>query len=279
MAAVAFAAAAFVSFWGYHLPGQRAQITTQDWLIENDPGHTWHCLVRLANLPVRLIACCPVSNTNAGYAVIGILLATGLVVALRRRFGREGWLFAAWYLVPVAFLAATDLASSRGMMGHLRFATIGIGGLVGLLALAVDSLPRTWRAAALAVLAIAVLASLSYPTRRNAQAREAAALLAHQVGPGDLVVYDGVGHPPYWSGRLMLLTSYYAPASRYPAILLQEPPPPEVLAEMSGYRRLFVVSGWTDRPVRPVPASHQLTAATDPLWGIGPIRVYERPPE
>ena len=284
-AAAGAAAGVFLILWGPALLAQQERFAAAgDVLAENHPQHVLHTLIRLANLPSRLLIHTRGSNVDPTSVVPGLVFVAFVVAALCKAqpaHRRLLLLFALLYAVPAAVLTAVDLAASQGTLGHLRYPALGVIGLAGLIALTAEQFAarRPWLAPLLITgLAIAV-AFPRYPTRRNPDAREAAAQLAAAVQPGDLVICDGVGQLPYWPSRLALLLGHYQPADApsYPTLLLGQPPDADVLDTLHDYRRLFVISGWTDHPPwqPPPPFAH---AEDSPwLWGLGPIRVYTRP--
>jgi len=277
MVSTTSAAVAFALLWGHRIPRQWAWISAQDWLVEGGPDHVLHTLVRLANLPIRLMFRCEAGNLNLLYAALGLTLIGAVVYLLRRRWGRMEVMFALWFLVPVGFAFVMDVATSRGMLAHVRYAVLGVPGLAGLLALGVDRLSKRGQAAFWCVLAIGVLLSFSYPTRMNPQAQEATELLAAQTGPGDLVVYDGVDQPWYWADRLMLLTTYKDSELHHAVLLLNAAPSGELLARIAKHDRVFLVAGWTaDQKPSWMPSSYRLMRVSDPLWGLGRIQLYQR---
>ena len=270
------AAGVFSLLWLPTLWQQRTLIGAQSWLYEGGPSHTTDTLIRLANLPVRLILQLPGSNLQLGAALLGVLLLVGIVWLLRRSQRREVALFALWYLLPVAFFAIMDLATNRATLAHLRFPFLAVAGLAGLMALAASTLPRWWGHAALAGVVVLCLAYLHYPTRVNPEARAAAAWLDGQVGAADLVVYDGVGELEYWPGRLLLLTSYYEREPRHAGLMLSQPPSAATLSALGRFERVFVISGWSPRAPWQPPAPFEPHDLSRPFRGLGPIRVYQR---
>ena len=270
------AAGVFALLWFPTLWQQRALIGAQSWLLEGESGHTSNTLIRLANLPVRVILQYPGSNLQLGGAAVGLLLLVGIVWLLRRSRRHEVALFALWYLLPVAFFAIMDLATGRAMLAHLRFPFLAVGGLAVLLALAAGTLPRWWGHAVLAGVTALCLAYLHYPTRVNPEGRAAAGWLDAQLGPADLVVYDGVGELPYWPGRLLLLTSFYAQEHQHAGLMLSGPPAATPLAELNRFDRVFVISGWSPRMPWAPPAPFEPHHLSRLYRGLGPIRVYAR---
>ncbi|MFQ5495592.1 MAG: glycosyltransferase family 39 protein, partial [Phycisphaerae bacterium] len=172
---VAAATLAFALTWGRQLIGQCEFIAHQPWLLDLHPNHAWATLLRLTDLPLRLLFARERFQLNYYLSFLGAVILIAALFTLWRARRRGALLFAAWYLTPVLGLTLLDLITGKQLLSHIRYAAVAVPGLVGLIVLAADSIGRVAaRVIAAAFLAVALL-SHQLPTQENPRARQAAA--------------------------------------------------------------------------------------------------------
>jgi len=280
--AVLLAAVAFCAIW---LPSLRAQmdfISNQDWVRDVGGDHIRRTLIRAADLPIRLLFNVPPYDWTSN--VVWLRAAGGLVLLLvplaivRRSRCRESVVFALWYLTPLVLLTAIDLLSDRQLLSHLRYSSIALPGLAGLLALATGRLRPPVPFLATGILVLLVALTLRIPATTNPEARIAAATLEAQRQPGDLVVFDAIDWLPVWTRREFGLIQYYMPQLDAPILMLNKPPNPETVAAMRSNNRILVVSPRLGVIPNHTPETHEPIGQSPYINGIGWIYLFERRP-
>jgi hypothetical protein len=278
--AAALALVAFVLTWGRMLVAQWDFIQSHIWLLEEGSDHTRRTLLRLTDLPVRLLFDHKEFQLSYVLSLIGLVLVASPLVVLWRRRARHALVFAAWYLVPVLTFALIDLATHRQTLTHLRYTSVAAPGLVGMLVLAVLELHRPLRWACLVVFAGVVLVTLRLPTQDNPHNRVAASAIAQRLTPGTLLVFDAIDWPPFWVAQIYHNVAYYLPAfvkGPLPeCVLLRDQPDAELVEQMAKYARILVVSPRVDVVPNPVPGLFVPDHRTEHVHQIGKIFLFVR---
>jgi len=274
---------AFVLTWGQKLVAQWDFIESHIWLLEEGSDHAWRTLLRLTDLPVRLLFDHREFQLSYVLSLIGVVLVAGPVVVLWRRRARHALVFAAWYLVPVLTFAVIDLATQRQTLTHLRYTSVAAPGLAGMLMLAVLELRRPLRWGCLAALAGAVFLTLRLPTQDNPHNRLAASAIAQRVTPDTLLVFDAIDWPPFWVAQIYHNVAYYLPAfvkGPLPeCVLLRDEPDAELVEQMAKYPRIVVASPRVGVVPNPVPGRFVPDHRTEHVHQIGKIYLFVREPD
>ncbi|HEX6871224.1 MAG TPA: glycosyltransferase family 39 protein [Micromonosporaceae bacterium] len=210
--------------------------------------------------------------TMLGYGdvLFGSMILAALIIGLSLfslplRFPSA--LFAAWAVVPALVLIVVSFAVPMFLPRYLLFTTPAWALLAGA---ALARLRPGWGAVGvvlIAALAVPVQVQLRGPGGHERQAtRQAAAVVAQQVQPGDGIVYADNEPIGAWTTR-DAINHYLAPSTRPRDVLLTRPPRtgglllgtecPEVARCLGSARRLWVVR------------TGQLS---DPLAGLGPVK-------
>ena len=265
------------------LPGFCAQwgfIAGQDWVADAGPGRLARTLIRAMDLPVRMLLATRLPNWSSPSviypALLGLLLLVGSIVAVWRCRTRVAAVFLCWYLVPCISLALLDALTSKQLLTHLRYSSVALPGLVGLVVLAASCLRRPMPAVLAGIAAVAIALTLRLPALPSPQARVAAQLLQTQLRPGDLLVFDAQGWIPLWVRRDLVQVTYYMPALACDVLMLNAAPPPETVARLGGYERIFVVSPRIDAVPHPAPGIMQLAGRSEYIRDIGWIYSFAR---
>jgi len=286
--AVGLAAVAWLVIWGRAFLGQWDFIAAQDWLLEPHQDHLVRTLMRVSDLPVRLL----LNHEPFTYGIIRSVVGAGVILGcawvlrkgshegtkLRRHGGGGVGLFALWYAIPTVAFLLIDLFGQRQMLSHIRYSFVALPGLIGLLVLAVQRLLRAAQWVGLFIFVAAVWMSLRLPAIENPHARQAAELIANEARAGDLIVYDAIDWPRFWASRLWTEVSYYLPppAHSLPFVLLRDRPEPGLVAQLEAYDRVIVVSPRAEEEPNPWPEGLELTQKTGYVRRIGPIYLFER---
>jgi len=277
---VLVAAAGLVLTWGRQFYGQWDLILDQDWLRDQRPNHVLCTLLRLTDLPVRLLFAHEWYQLAYLLSLAGMVLLAGGLVTLWRHRRAEGTVFVAWYLAPVVGYAVIDLVTGKQLLSHLRYLSVATPGLVGLLVLATVGLRSRARGIAIAVCVFAVALTIHLPTPVNPSNKVAAKLISDQFEEGDLLVFDAVDWPPFWAARLYHNVSYYLPAyldrPNPPCVLLREPPDEALKRAMTAYERIIVVSPRLEVIPNPVPDRFRLANQTRYVHHVGFIYLFTR---
>lgn len=272
------AAVAFGLSWGPSLWAQAPKLAGQTWLTDTSPGHLTRSLLRLASAPISVAFSVQARPTIAG---IGLAAAGALLAFTLRQRSPAALLFAAWGFVPMLTLAAIDIGTSHKFLDHGRYVSMAAPGILGLLGLALASLPKWPQAASLVLLAACAALNLPLPApRERPVAAPPAVAIGSVVEPGDLLVLDGRGNPDFWARTVFPVLSYQvdhfetdevcpAPAAVGYVRLLGEPTP-ALRESMAGFRRLLVVT-----PLRPASSPNPMPEVF-PV-GRGRARVEEGP--
>ena len=275
--AAAVAAAGWCVIWGPSFLAQLDFISSQPWVMEERSDHVWRTFMRLGDLPIRLMFGHEPFTFSVERSLVGAAILTGALVWLLRERIRVGWLFALWYLVPVAAFALIDLTTGRQLLSHIRYSSVTAPGLVGWLVLAVASIPRLPRIGVIGAFALIVAATLwPLPATDNPASRYTAGLLTQQLRVDDLLVYDAIDWPPHWASRLQCTIGYYIPDPHPPFVMLRERPDEELRQAMGRFDRILVVSPDPDSTPDPAPQTHRLTGRSDFIHQIGWVYVFTR---
>ncbi len=277
----AVAAAAFVVTWGPQFVEQLDFIFSQDWLREDRLDHNLRTVLRLTDLPIRLLFTHERYTTSYLLSASGIVLLAAAALSVRHYRVKRASVFAAWYFVPVLSFAAIDLVTYKQVLTHVRYTSVALPGLVGLLVLAAWPLARHALWALLAVFAVLSAATIELPTQHNPKNERAARLIAEQLEPGDLLVFDAMGWPSFWTARIYHIVSYYLPQHLTtpfpPVVLLRDPPTDTLQEEITRFRRLIVVAPRQEIP-NPAPDRYRLVLQTGYVEMVGFIYLFERLP-
>lgn len=276
---VAAAVVVFGVTWGPALLEQWAFIANQDWLRAWEPDHALRTVLRLADLPIRLIFWHKPSPPTFLPSLAGAVLLGGSLFALRRRTDAAAKLFATWYLMPVLLFATLDLTTDMRLLEHLRYTSIATPGLVGLIVLAVFRIRGIARASVIVGLGLATALTLHLPTPANPRSRRAAKYIAQQWQPGDLLIFDGIDWPPDWARQSYQIAAYYLPQftqAQPPFALLREPPDPDFQQAISAFQRLIIVSPRAGEFFNPVPGVFRYVDKTGYVRLMGEVHLFER---
>ena len=271
---------AFVVSWGPQFYRQLDVIHGQDWLLEQRTHPPLRTLHRVAILPVRLLFTHEPFQMNIPLAVVGALILLGALVAVRRFRVRESGVFLAWFIVPYVGFAVMELWTQKRLLSHIRYPSFAAPGLVGLLVMATMPLRRSIRTGTVAGLLAVMALSLRLPTQDNPMNNQAANLLSDQLHDGDLLVFDAMGWPRFWTALIYHNIAFYLPRhlrTPMPPLLLLRDPPDDALKEaMSSYGRIVVVAPRVEAVPNPDPDRFRLVARTDYIHLVGFIHLFER---
>ena len=284
LCATGAAALFWVVLWGPSFLEQWQTIMHQPWLIEKHPDRLWRTLLRVTDLPMRLLfAHDPFSfSVTRSIAGAGIVLVAVWLLKSRNGGCRSDGLalfFLLSYAIPVGVLLLIDLVGSRQMLAQtqLRYAYIALPGFIGLLVLASARVSRQRRWIALATFAVGVALTLRLPARNTPDARAAAALIASEYRPGDILIYDAVTWPSHWALRQYTIIHHYLPDSEVPFVLLDDSPTQELLSELRSFDRFIVVCSRPNAIPNPLPDAYELAKPKSGyIDEIGWVFVFER---
>lgn len=231
--ALAAAGALFLLLWGPMLLEQRRQAAGNAVGTLSNPDQTIAQVVaRAAAIPFYAVSAHPTPAAPVlGAALVGLALWR-----LRRDTGLLPWLL--WLLVPIAFLAAMDLALGIQNLTTHRYWLAATPGAFALLAGLGAAAPARHRWAAHALPAAAVLYGLLWVSLAQYERmdwRPAAVEVARHVAPNDLVIYSGSGNPRQrWMVTLMYMgLRHYRPGLANPIAVLNEPAGEPFLEDVS----------------------------------------------
>jgi uncharacterized membrane protein len=276
---VAVAALAFCALWVPQLLAQRDFIASQDWLIERAVDHTERTILRLADLPTRQLFLTKFSldatNSLTGVSILG---AACLMLWFFR--ASEAVIFACWFFFPVSILAAVDFTTQQRLLTHVRYSSAAIPGLVGLIAVAIDRLPRPGRWIAIIAFCAGTVRTLYHlPAQHNPHSRAAATLIASDLRPRDLIIYDAIDWPGFWPVRLFQMVSYYLPYNP-PSLLLHRTPDDGLKAEFAKFDAIYVVTPRVRDNAPEIPDylrdSHPVVLASGQIFEIGWVYRFSR---
>ncbi len=280
---VMLAVVGFAVTWGRQWYGQLGNILSQDWLLEQRPDHALRTALRLADLPVRLLLAHERFQPNYAFSFVGAAVLVGGLTTLWHQRRREALVFAAWYLLPLLTFAVTDLVAQKQLLTHLRYTSIVTPALIGMIVLSAEGFRRPLRWAAVAGLSLAVLLTLKLPTQENPKNRMAARLIAGKADRGDLLVFDAIGWPPFWTARICHNVSYYLPdylqIPMPPRVLLRERPDAALKRQMARYERIIVVTPRIEEIPNPLPGQYELVDQAGYVDMVGFIYLFARTPD
>jgi 4-amino-4-deoxy-L-arabinose transferase-like glycosyltransferase len=278
--ACSLAALAMIAIWGRMFLAQQAMIHAQPWLVEAGEGHASKSLLRLADIPIRLLFQFAPFQLGAAKSMAGAAVLAVCALALARRRSREGLLMASWFAVPCIALLIADLATEKQTLNHIRYPVIAVAGLCGIVALAVGELRRPLRELTVAALCLGMFATLRFPTTAHPDAKVAVARLQDALSRDELIIFEAIGWPRDWVPQFFAPVEYYLPDRPNPLLLLRDPPPDELRERLREYRRIWVVSPRIDEgggPLapNPLPETHRLAAQSTYIWQIGWVYLFE----
>ncbi len=274
------AAAVYAITWGSSIGAQLALTSAHTWLLDGQPDHVWRTLLRAADLPIRLLLMHEPFSVSVTRSLAGAVLLTGTLGILCRQRVAGTSIFAAWYLVGLAGLIALDLATLRGTLQHIRYASVLAPGLVGMLVLAGSAFARPARIAIMVALMFAVVATLRLPTQSNPHSRVAALEIEDRLNSSSLLVFDAIDWQPFWVSQMYYDVSYYLSqlehAETTPVVLLRDHPDDMLTRQMASYDRIVVVSPRMEGTQNPSPGTHRRTDRSEYVPQIGVIHVFDR---
>lgn len=268
------AALAAAGTWLVPFVAQVAFIRTQPWLAPRGPDHLWQTLLRLTDLPIRLLLQTTPFKTFWWQSAAGFLLLGGSLLLLARKWDRAALACTVWFVVPALLLFALDLATHKELLKHLRYPAVAVPGMAGLVALALDRLRTPLRWTALIGLLVAVALRLELPASAHPHARAAAEQLRAVATPEDLVIYDAVGWPIDWIPQFHAPIVHYLGETRYPTLLLREPMADDLKAQVQTYPRIIVISPRIDAVPNPSPGTHRPVARSEYIFQVGWFYVF-----
>jgi len=278
LSAATAAALLFLVVWGPHLLGQREFIAAQDWLDEKLSDHAQRTVLRTVDLPIRFLFRVSRFQLSAPNALLGAGLMTVTCLYLWLRRARPAAVFACWYLVPVLAFAMIDIVTERQHLTHFRYPSVALPGLAGLLAVAISELTRRLRIGVIIVFLLAATPTvITLPAQDNPHSRAAAGLIAKDVTPDDLLVFDAIDWPSFWASRLFQMVSYYLPFNP-PTLLLRDWPDEALRTQIASYDRVYVVSPRTDDIANHTPQTHPYIEASEHIFQIGWVYRCTRTP-
>lgn len=263
---------------------QQRFIAEQPWLLEARADHPVRTMYRAADLPVRLLVQSFQSSDREYYtsplrSVVGLAILLGALGVVWRYRCRGAWLFAFGYLVVPVLFGAIDLGTGKQLLSHVRYSYVALPGLIGLLVLAAEQLPRLVGRLTLGGLILAALVSLELPTGTKPHAKRAAQLVQQVAGPEDLIIYDACGWPVHWAARLYAVIAYHLEGPGYPTLLLRDPPSPALKRQIRNYRRIVVVCPRDKQPPDPAPETHHRQGVSPYIPHIGWVYLFSATPE
>lgn len=270
----------FAVSWGPQLRAQYGSTTSQTWLLENHPDHVWRTLLRFADLPYRLLFMHEAYRLSVVRSALCLILLVVMVVRLRRHRQAEATVFAAWYLAAAGAFAVFDGLMGTQTLSHVRYISVLVPGLIGMIVPAMLGLSRRGGLLATAAFGVTVVFTLSLPTQDNPHNRTAAGLIAARTAPDTLLVFDAIGWPPFWASQTYHNVAHYlaqhSESANLPVLLLREEPNEALRTEIAEFARLVVVSPRVDAIPNPVPTRFQPVARTAHVHQIGRVYVFER---
>jgi hypothetical protein len=269
--------------WGGVLVDQLPLIRNQPWLLELHPQHSWRTVLRLADLPLRLLIPCPRFQIGAERSILGLAMLAVCSLPFVHRRSRTSLPFLLWYGVPALALAKLDLVTDRQLLTHLRYSSIAVPGAAALFAMALFTVRPSLRGTVLVLILLTVSLRLDLPAAANPHARLAARRLEETVSPGDLVIYDAVGWPRDWVPQFYVPISYYRQTAPGPSLLLRDPAPPGLRNEIQKFPGIVVVSPRVrdDDPQvaevpYPAPDTHERVSTSRYINQIGWVYRFQR---
>lgn len=277
------AVAAFCVLWLPSLLAQMAFISAQPWLLEPGDNHVARTFVRFFDLPARLMLQHERFGFTGAYLGVGILLLVPLGWAIRKKLAdRTLLLFIAMYAIPLFAFVSIDLLSDMKTLAHLRYvsmASVGLSAALGWAIARSGSFARTVFCSGGVVL---FALTVQRPTEDTPNARRAAQLLADELREGDLVAYDAIDWPHFWTQTMLHEVNYYLAEMPVPQpnfVLLPSPPPPELREEICAYDRFFLISPRLLGEMNHCANTHEHVLETGHLFRVGVIYLFQRKSE
>lgn len=244
--------------WGPMFLDQLPAITNQPWLSEDRSDHLIRTVMRMTDMPMRLLFAYEPFSFNVSRSIAGGALIAVLVWLLRpsNRGGRPrgiSLLFGSMFAVPVVAFLLVDVLGDRQMLAHLRYVYFAWPGLVGMVVAAVDRLAPRSRWIAVGTFVVGCALTLRLPTQDTPDVRSAAVWIEEAARPGDLLVYDAVSWPAHWASRMYAEISYYLDDVDVPFVMLRDPAGAELLEAMKAFSRLIVVCPRPGDVANPLP--------------------------
>jgi uncharacterized membrane protein len=271
---------AFGVTWGPQLIEQWSLIAGQEaWLLDRHSGHALRTVLRLADVPIRLLFRHEPFEPEYLRSLAGAVVLGGALVALKRRNDLAAKLFAVWYVMPVMLFATIDLTTGTRLLTQMRYVSIATPGLGGLVVIAASRLRGMTGWAVIGVVGLALVLTLHLPTPVNPRGRRAAKYIAQQWRPGDLLVFDGIGWPLHWARHTYQIAAYYLPEytmAEPPVALISEPPDEDLREAMAAFNRIIVVSPRVGELPNPVPGVFRHVDKTGNVLFMGEIHLFER---
>lgn len=274
-ATLTLALIAFAFTWGSTLVAQIGFILDQPWLQEESPDHVWRTLLRLGDLPIRLLIHCPAFTRDLLRSALGLALVVICVWMVHRARRGRALLFTCWFAVPATAFFIHDLTTGKQLLSHLRYPAVAVPGIVGLLVLALAELRPFLRVSAIAVLLGAMLYRIELPAVANPNARVAVEQLRAVAQDGDLHVFDAIGWPRSWTPHFFAPVAFYYRDLRGPVLLLRDPPDAPLKDGIAAYPRIIVISPRVENlPPNPSPETHRLARSSEYIHQIGWIYLF-----
>ncbi len=274
LAASVLASAGMVVTWGGVFIHQTQMIGRQAWLNDGPPEHIERSLYRLADAPVRLLIQQEPFRISPLRSLVGVLIVSTCAGLLLHRRPPGTLLMGVWFAVPCIGLLALDLMFEKQAMNHVRYPVVAVGGLAGLLGLAMGEFRPALQAVFGLTFCAATGLSLSTPTASNPDAKQVAAMLESELSPDDLVVFDAIGWPDYWIPHFYAPIEYYMPEFTNPRLLLNEPQSVTEMSFVGTFERIWVISPRVDAIPNPAPDTHGPAGRSDYIWQIGWVYVF-----
>lgn len=268
------AAALFGVTWFPTLLSQLDFIRNQPWLTDNRPDQVTQTLLRMTDLPIRLLVQCPRFQSDFWRSIIGLCFLTACIVLAAKQSRSLTLLLGTWFLVPTIIFAALDLATGKQLLNHVRYPVIAVPGIVGLAALGAARFGRKFQWAVGGVLVLLMAFRIHLPAAANVHARPAVEFLETVSSPEELVIYDAIGWPRDWVPQFQVPISYYWKNQPGQFLLLRDPPEPRLIEEIRGFRSIVVISPRVNVDPNPIPDHFQLTDRTSYFWQVGWIYRY-----
>lgn len=277
------AVVAFCFLWLPSLLAQMAFISAQPWLLEPGDNHLARTLVRFFDLPARLLLQHERFGFTGAYLGVGILLLLPLGWVIRKKLAdRALLLFFAMYAVPLFVFVSIDLLSDMKTLAHLRYVSMASVGLSAALGIAIARSGKFARTVFCSGGVVLFALTVQRPTEDTPNARRAAQLLADQLREGDLVAYDAIDWPHFWTQTMLHEVNYYLaemPVPQPSFVLLPSPPPPELRSKICAYDRFFLVSPRLLGEMNHCMKTHEHVLETGHLFRVGVIYVFQRKSE
>ncbi|MGA2584935.1 MAG: glycosyltransferase family 39 protein [Tepidisphaeraceae bacterium] len=248
MAAFIFAGLLAAVVWGPEYLSQVRTLpsTNPPYIQDNAPGIVGRTFWRVINAPLQLLT----GDVLAYFlpTAVEVLFAIVIIVVpifrLRRR--RDLLLWVLWILGTLGVSAGEDLIHQWKTSEVIRFIFLAAPAVYALLAsidwprrrIIRDALPL----AALIVLLLIDIQRLQNGTAPKQDIQQNASILNSDAKPNDLLVF--IGNDPWSSpGMVYMDFKYYAPDSRRPWLILQQPADPALQRQLDSFDSMWVFAG------------------------------------